>query len=372
MGKTFLIIGGYGNTGSFIAELLLKHTDSKIILAGRSLSKAEKTSQLLNTKFFDERVKAVRIDINAAETLPEKFSEADMVINAANNNSNFSDVANSILQAGKDYFGIQISSEKKYKTLTEISDLAEDKNLFFITDGGMTPGIPAALIRYSSRYFDKLESANVAGMIKLNWNDIEFSQSKKDEIVEEILSYKQLAYHNNNWIKPKPKYYKRFDFDNETRNVVAAPFMLEELRNLPGEFPFLHETGFYIAGYNPYVNYFMIPAAKKLLRYSPSFTKNAFGNSIVWGLKKLTRPPFISTILLSAVGRKDNLTKEVRIKISHHNGYWLTAASVTAVLFQYLRNNFTKPGLHFQGHLVNPLAFLKDLEQLGASVSIYT
>src|SRR5690606_33464422 len=124
--------------------------------------------------------------------------------------------------------------------------------------------------------------------------------------------------------------------------------MLEELRNLPSEFPSLNETGFYVAGFNPYLNHFLIPAGKKLLKYSPAFVKKSFGNSVVWGLKKLTRPPFNSTILLSAVGRKNNLTKEVRVKISHNNGYWLTAASVTAVLFQYLRNNFTKPGLYLQ------------------------
>lgn len=35
MNKTFLILGGYGNTGKIIAELLLKETNLNLILAGR-------------------------------------------------------------------------------------------------------------------------------------------------------------------------------------------------------------------------------------------------------------------------------------------------------------------------------------------------
>jgi saccharopine dehydrogenase (NAD+, L-lysine-forming) len=39
--KTILILGGYGGTGRVVSRLLLKETDVDIIIAGRSINKAE-------------------------------------------------------------------------------------------------------------------------------------------------------------------------------------------------------------------------------------------------------------------------------------------------------------------------------------------
>ncbi|HIH44074.1 MAG TPA: KR domain-containing protein [Candidatus Methanoperedenaceae archaeon] len=37
--KTFLILGGYGNVGRVLAQLLLQETDLNLVLAGRNVKK---------------------------------------------------------------------------------------------------------------------------------------------------------------------------------------------------------------------------------------------------------------------------------------------------------------------------------------------
>lgn len=56
MYKNILILGGYGNTGSKIAYLLLQHSDVNVTLAGRNITKVNKLADELNNQFNIDRV----------------------------------------------------------------------------------------------------------------------------------------------------------------------------------------------------------------------------------------------------------------------------------------------------------------------------
>lgn len=370
MSKTFLILGGYGNTGILISEFLLKYTNSKLILGGRNLSRAEQSAKLLNDKFFDDRVKPVEINSINKESLAVIFEPADMIVVASSTIDYVEEIAEAAIIAGKDYIDIHLSSEKKIKSLLSLEDRIKENNLLFITDCGFHPGIPAALIRYAANLFDKLEIANVGSLININWKELTFSESTILELVDEFVEYRPLAFRNNRWDKISYKDFKKFDFDNDFHRVTCAPMMLEELRNLPTKYPSLRETGFYVTGFNSFVNYLLLPIGTAALKISPKLTRKAFAKSLEWGLKKFSKPPFKTILVMSAIGRERDLTREIRIKLSHSDGYWMTAASVVALLFQYLRGKFTTPGLYLQGNLVEPVEFLKDLEALGINVSL--
>ena len=47
--KTFLILGGYGNTGRQISRLLLQETGARLVLAGRTIEDADAAAAQLNT-----------------------------------------------------------------------------------------------------------------------------------------------------------------------------------------------------------------------------------------------------------------------------------------------------------------------------------
>lgn len=370
MSKTFLILGGYGNTGLLISEFLLKYTNSKLILAGRNVSRAKQAAKLLNDKFLDDRVKPLSINSIDKESLAVLFKPADMIIVASSTIDHVIEISEAAIIAGKDYLDINLSSEKKIASLMSIEGRIKEKNLVFITDCGFHPGIPAVLVRYAAKIFDKLEIADVGSFINMNWKEFEFSESTILEMVDEFAEYKPLAFRNNKWDKIPFKDYKKFDFDNDLLRVTCAPMMLEELRNLPAKYPTLRETGFYVMGFNSFVNYLLLPIGTIGLKITPKLTRKAFAKSLEWGLKKFSKPPYKTILLMSAIGRERELTREIRIKLSHSDGYWLTAASVVALLFQYLRGKFTTPGLFLQGELVDPADFLKDIEALGVSVNI--
>lgn len=370
MGKTFLILGGYGNTGILISEFLLRNTDSKLIVAGRNAVKAIKAAKYLNEKFFDERVTALEINAADKKSLTERFKEADMVITASSTLKHITKIAEAAIEAGIDYLDINLSSEEKITKLKSLEDRIKEKKLLFITECGFHPGLPSTLVNYAALQFDKLEVANVASLIKMNWKELEFSESTISEMAKEFKNFKPFVYRDKQWQKLSFNNYKKFDFDDDYKGITCAPLMLEEMRNLPIKYPTLREAGHYVSGFNTYVDYFIIPLGMLGMKIIPGFSHQTFGKLLIHGLRKSNPSVLKSMVLVSAVGRKGNLTKEFKIKLSHVHGYWLTAASVTAVLFQYLLGNYTESGLFFQGELVDTSAFLKDIENLGVRVSI--
>lgn len=370
MGKTFLILGGYGNTGILISEFLLKNTDSKLIVAGRNAEKAIKAAKALNEKFFDERVTALQINAADKRSLPERFKEADMVIAASSTLKHISKIAEAAIEAGIDFLDINLSSQEKITKLKLLEERIKEKKLLFVTECGFHPGLPSVLVNHAAAQFDKLEVANVASLIKMNWKELEFSESTVSEMANEFKYYKPYVYRDKQWKKLSFNNYKKFDFDEDYKGITCAPLMLEEMRNLPIKYPTLREAGHYVAGFNKYVDYLIIPVGIWGMKIIPGFNNQTFGKLLIHGLRKSKPPVLKSMILISAVGRKGNLTKEFKIKLSHVHGYWLTAASVTALLFQYLRGSFNESGLFFQGELVDSSIFLKDLENLGVRVNI--
>ena len=58
------------------------------------------------------------------------------------------------------------------------------------------------------------------------------------------------------------------------------------------------------------------------------------------------------------------------LRISHEDVYVMTAIPVVACILQYLDGSLprTPAGLAYQGLSVEPLRFLEDVDQLGASV----
>lgn len=368
MSKTFLILGGYGNTGFLIADLLLKHTDSKLIIAGRSKAKAGKASHTLNEKYFDERTKPLAFNVGDKTKLTSACKEVDMVIVASSTLDLIKIVAETAVETGIDYIDIQSSSEQKINLLRSFEPLINDKNLLFITDAGFHPGIPSALVRLAHSHFDRLDLAYIASYINLNWRELEFSQSTVKELINDFVNYKPIAFTNGNWQKFKYKMYKKFDFGSSAGKQTCAPMMLEELREFPVTIPTLRELGFFVSGFNAFVNYFIIPFVIFSSKLIPGFFMKPLVFIVEWGLKKFSKAPYQTILMLSAVGKKDGMDRELRIVLSHTDGYWLTAASVVAALIEYLKGDFKESGLHFQGHLVQPPEFLKYIENLGVKV----
>jgi len=72
----FGIVGGYGATGSAVANALLKSCNGEILIGGRDLNKG-----MGSTAKLDSRISAARVDVLDTRSLDEFCNECSIIIN---------------------------------------------------------------------------------------------------------------------------------------------------------------------------------------------------------------------------------------------------------------------------------------------------
>lgn len=371
MAKTFLILGGYGNVGRLVAELLLQETSVTLVLAGRNLDKAHNEAERLNQKFTGQRVSTCWVDAADLNSLKTAFAKIDFVVVTASTIKYIVNVAEIALATGIDYLDVQLSTLEKMNALKSLESDIIKSGCCFITDGGFHPGMIATLVRQASLYLDSgsLEKAWVASVIQLDWKKLEFSEATLVEFVEELKQMQPLIFRTNQW-QNVGFIQKKFDFGAVFNQRSCYPMFMEELRELPLLFPKLRELGFFVGGFNWMTDIFVIPINLILLKLMPKKSVKLATHLLKWSLKTFSKPPSGTVLLLEANGLKAGKPATVRIKLSHEDGYVLTAVPVVACLLQYLEGYIRRPGLWFQANIVESQRMLQDMERMGIKVEI--
>ncbi len=361
-----IILGGSGNTGFLIAKYLLQTTDCSIILAGRNSLRSGECANKLNTEIEGSRVSSLKVNAEDRESLIAAFSNSDFLVSAGSTSQFTSNIAGAAIKCGIDYIDVQYSA-LKLKQLNSIKNEIESNGRCFITDGGFHPGMPAAMIRYAASKIDELQKANVGSLIKINWKGLNFGEATALEMIEEFKSFNPLIYKNGEWIKLDYKNRKIFNFGKKFGMQKEVAMMLEEMRELPEMIPTLKEAGFYVGGFNWYVDYFLMPLMFIYFKLFPKLSPLPIAKLFKWGLHTFSPPPYSTQLLLHAEGIKEGIPAKFEMKISHEDGYALTAIPVTACIKQYLDGNKT-PGLHFQANFVEPVKFFDDMKKMGVEI----
>ena len=371
--KTFLILGGYGNTGRPLAKLLLQETDAQLILAGRSLEKAESAATEFNSMVSDERVSGIAVDASDPLSLKQGFRGVDLVVVASSTVRYARQVAAAALEAGSDYLDVQFSTQK-VAMLKAMAGEIEKTGCCFITDGGFHPGLPAALVRYVAPYFDILEKANVGSVIKVDWAGLDLPDATVNELLEEINDFEALLFKDGAWKKARMSGmadYLRMDFGGAFGGQACMPMFLEEMRSIPEYYPTLKETGFFVGGFNWFVDWLVMPLGMVILRLWPQGALKPLGKLMMWGLNKFSRPPYGTLLKVEAEGIKDGQAKAIDVVLSHPDGYLFTAIPVAACLLQYLDGSIRKPGLWTQANLVEPNRLMIDMQRMGIALQMH-
>jgi len=365
---TILILGGYGLAGAAIARLLLQHTDSRMVLAGRSLEKAQAQARTLNDAFPGERVSGVRADAADPAALEQALAGVDLLLVASSTAQYVREVAQACLETGVDYLDIQYSSAK-FRALQALEGDIRAAGRCFITEGGFHPGIPAALVRYAAGRIDHLERAVVGCALRVDWSGYRVTDATAEEFITELLDYEALVFRAGRWEKARlwsTRDFITLDFGDPIGKVMTVPMLLEEMRALPDMIPTLKETGFYISGFNWFVDWILFPLVMAAAKVWPGALLLPAGRLLFWGLETFSKPPYNIVLQLEAQGKDPAGT--LTLRLAHEDGYFLTAAPTVACIMQYLDGDARQPGLHCLAHVVAPAAFLEDMKMMGVSI----
>ena len=149
--KRVLIIGGYGNFGSFISRSLAKISNINLVVAGRSLDKAEALAQEINAE-------AAAIDIHSNLEARLSALRPDIVIHTSGPfQSQGYDVAEACINCGAHY--IDLADGREFVSGIDSLDVkAKQANTLVVSGASSVPCLTSALFDYYRNSFKTLES----------------------------------------------------------------------------------------------------------------------------------------------------------------------------------------------------------------------
>jgi saccharopine dehydrogenase (NAD+, L-lysine-forming) len=353
------ILGGYGNAGRAVAELLAAHTAADLLLLGRNAERAREAAAAIAAR-TGRAVSGAGADAHDPAALQRALAGSDLTLVASSTLKHTAEVAAAVLVAGADWFDIGLSSAAKLAALRALEPRIRAQGRCFVTDGGVHPGVPGGLVRRAALQ-GPLASALVAGCFEVCWRRLRFSPGTLREFVEEILDYDPSIFRDGRW-RRSSRQTRRFDFGAPFGPRTCVPMGMEEVRELPAAIPTLRETGFFIAGFGPIVDWLAMPVAFALARASRT---GLAARLLSWSLVRFASGTRGAVVLLEA-GYEDGTRSCIRL--SHRDPYVLTAAPVVAALLQYAGGH-RPSGLWTQAAFVEPVRFLADLERLGVAVT---
>jgi NAD(P)-dependent dehydrogenase (short-subunit alcohol dehydrogenase family) len=154
--KRVLIIGGYGNFGSYIARELASDPNIALLIGGRSQAKADAFAASLNAR---NPASGRALDINA--NIERRFREiAPEIVIHTTGPFQIQDhrVARAAIAAGAHYFDLA-DARKFVATISELDGLAKDAGVAVIAGASSVPCLTAAFIDRYKPHFAKLTSA---------------------------------------------------------------------------------------------------------------------------------------------------------------------------------------------------------------------
>ena len=367
MTAKIFILGGYGYTGRLCARHLLEHSKAKIIIAGRTLEKAQNLADQLNADFKGKRVAATRVDAAEGDSLRSALRGADLLLVAAPlTTAPPETVICAALEAGIDYLDVQLGVQK-FALLQSLAAEIKRKKLCFITEAGFHPGLGAAMVRYAAAQLDTIESAIVAGYLNLGKTLPPYTESV-NELIELFKDYQAQVYKNGQWTKPSSYDMRKIDFGSDIGRKLCYSMFFEELRPLPEMYPTLKDVGFYMSESHWMTDWVIFPLVWLWLKVAPHAVR-LIGKLLWWGMGSFHKPPYRVELQVQASGLKNGKQAQVRASVAHADGYELTAVPVAAALLQYLDGSARRPGLWMMGHLAEPKRLMKDIERMGINVA---
>jgi len=360
-----LLLGGYGEVGQCIAHLILKQTESGIVIAGRRKEKAEEFAEKLNQEFQGNRANACYADATNLQSLLKAFQNINLVLVLTTTPESLKQIGKAALVSGCDYMDILVS-ETSVRDLSELATSIEERKKVFITQGGFHPGLPSLFVRYAASYFDRYDKASIAMAMNARFKTAE--QAK--EIIPMITDFQEEIFVDGNWKKASYKDSITVEMGDHFGKMNLYPFKMIEMRQVVEKLN-LKEAGVYISGFNWFVDYIVMPIIYIAEKVKKGFATHFLLKLFVWGVNTFSSPTQGVVFMNLAEGMKDGKKITLRIHSELDDAYQFTAIAVVSCLKQYLDGNLPT-GLSMMGHAVDDKRFFEDLKKMGVKISIET
>lgn len=361
-----LVLGGYGNAGSQVVELLLASSDCSIIVAGRNADHGTRFVAELGERIpgSGARLSAIAVDAADRAALTAALRDVDLLIAASSTTRYVVQTVEACLATGCDYIDMQLGTAK-VAAIRARNARALRAGVMLVTDGGFHPGLPAAMVRHTQQRLPFLTTALIGSVIAMDWGALRpLARSTVDELTAEFRDFRYEEYRAGSWVKARGS--RGFLFPAPFGRRKCAAMGLVEMHELIATAPHLRDAGFYVGGFNPVVDRLIMPIGWVGMRTFPHLTERPLGTVLERALIRYSKPPFGTILQLDG----SQAGEEVRplLRVSHPDAYTLTAAPVVAAVLQMLDPATRRPGVHLQATMVEPTRFFADLAQLGVAV----
>lgn len=355
--KTLLLLGGYGAAGMAIAQLLLKETNARLIVAGRDEDRARQAASSLNVDRRDGRVAGMRVDAAGdPSALESAFRRCDLVVVC----SPLTGVGSRVFEAGfaAEVDCVSLNADVTGSAATEsLAARVEQARLRFITEAGLVPGVPAALARWAASRLERVDEVTVAMLARVK--DIAYG-SWVDALT--VIRTPAEVYNQGSWNRAPLTATKRLDFGPPFGACACHPFPLPEVLLLPDRLG-AERCGAYAAGANGAVSTLLALWYALGLGKYPWLSR--LGARALVRANRLTRPPLGAVLAVEVTGESASGPQQLRVSVQHQDGYVATAIPTVSCLLQVLDGTIEKPGIQMMGHAVETTRFIDDMGRMG-------
>ncbi|MFT3786153.1 MAG: saccharopine dehydrogenase NADP-binding domain-containing protein [Tepidisphaeraceae bacterium] len=365
--QSILLLGATGSVGRAVARLLLTETSHNLVLASRHAADCRKLAaellavptSLPTTASPASRLAVREVDATDSKSLTEALDGVGTMIVAAPLASRIPAIARVALNRKVNWLDV-LYPPRVAKLLAPFNAAVAAAGLTWVTQAGVHPGLPAALVRFVAQRGPALASVDLR--LLMNLNDLG-SVDSIAEVLREWVSTRVRAWENGAWKNVTVPRARAIDFGRFGRRA-CVPMELPELEALPSELKLDHMAA-WASGFNGVTDYVVMPVGLLLTRLAPRMGARLAARCLSWAAQMFASPPFGVVLQADCTTREGEV---VRLRVEHADAYAFAAASTVGCLSQMLDGTVSHVGIRPMGACVDPAELIADLRRLGCAV----